>query len=152
MFSSESYYRRASAEGATYVGLLVVVYDTLAGDFRNAGAAAARGDIAGRCEATNHALLLLGHLESWVDSLDDAALQDSLRQFYSHLRSQAIALQVTTGSEGFEELARLVAETRATWQQKEARERQMRSEAGKIAPVMSYEETGEREPGQSWSA
>ena len=122
MPTSETLYRQMAGEGATYIGLLLVVYDTLAADLRRAGQAIERGDIAARCDATNHALLLLGHLESWTASLDDATLQASLRQFYSYLRSQAMLLQTASNPAEFYELARLVGETRAAWQQRESRQ------------------------------
>ncbi len=122
MPSSESFYRQMSGEGATYIGLLLVVYDTLAEDLRRAGQAVERADIGARCDATNHAFLLLGHLESWVASLDDTTLQTSLLQFYSYLRSQAMLLQTATRPDGFCELARLVGETRAAWQKRESRQ------------------------------
>ena len=122
MPSSETLYRQMAGEGATYIGLLLVVYDTLAEDLRRAGQAVERVDIAARCDATNHALLLLGHLESWVTSLDDTTLRGSLVQFYSYLRAQAMLLQTASHAEGFYELARLVGETRAAWQTREAQQ------------------------------
>ena len=119
MPTSETLYRQMAGEGATYIGLLLVVYDTLAEDLRRAGQAVERREIAARCDATNHALLLLGHLESWTASLDDGVLAASLLQFYGYLRTQALRLQVTTDPADFYELARLVGETRACWQKRE---------------------------------
>lgn len=111
-----------AGEGATYIGLLLVVYDTLAEDLRRAGQAAERTDIQARCVATNHALLLLGHLESWTASLDDVTLQTSLLQFYGYLRAQAMCLQTASHPDGFYNLARLVGETRAVWQKRESQQ------------------------------
>lgn len=119
MPNSETLYRQMAGEGATYIGLLLVVYDTLAEDLRQAGQAADRGDIAARCNASNHALTLLGHVESWAASLDDATLTSSLLQFYGYLRSQTLHLQTAKGGTEFYELARLVGETRACWQKRE---------------------------------
>lgn len=123
MQSSESFYRRIAGEGATYIGLLLVVYDTLAADLRRAGQAVERSDISTRCDATNHAILLLGHLESWTDTLDDATLQASLRQFYAHIRTQATLLQANPQTQPFYDLADLVGDTRAAWQQRESQHR-----------------------------
>jgi flagellin-specific chaperone FliS len=114
-------YRTSSAEGATYIGLLLSVYDALAEDLRFAGDAAANGDISCRCRYSQHALLLLGHLESWVPLLeDDAVLQESLTLFYTYLRSQILGLQVAGEEEGFAELAMKICETRAVWQKKQS--------------------------------
>ncbi len=151
MFRSETYYRRAAGEGATYIGLLLVVYDTIAGDLRRAGLAADRGDIAGRCEATNHALLLLGHLESWAESVEDVTLRTSLGQFYGYLRAQAVAFQASTSGDGFAELARLVEETRAVWQQKEMMQVRQAPQVG-LGDVVGAAEEGEGRRRMNWSA
>ena len=152
MPSSESFYRQMSGEGATYIGLLLVVYDTLAEDLRRAGQAVARADIQARCDATNHAFLLLGHLESWVASLDDATLQTSLLQFYSYLRSQATHLQTASQPDGFFELAKLVGETRAAWQKRESQQ----ARAGHLPSVSAAPQPWPDDDGagarQSWSA
>ncbi len=151
MVSKETFYRQAAGEGATYIGLLIVVYDTLAGDLRRAGGAAERGDIAARCDATNHALLLLGHLESWASALPELSLRESLGQFYSFVRIQALALQAAQDKRGFVDLAQLVEETRAVWQQKEA------SVTGEVRQLSSAPQTFasdemESFPRASWSA
>jgi flagellin-specific chaperone FliS len=121
MTNSLRAYRTSAAEGATHIGLLLLVYDALAEDMRFAGEAAANGDIAARCRHSQHALLLLGHLESWVPLLDDdAVLQESLTRFYMYLRSEILRLQAAVGGEGFGELAMRVCETRAVWQRKQS--------------------------------
>lgn len=152
MPSSETLYRQMAGEGATYIGLLLVVYDTLAEDFRRAAQAVARSEIAARCEATNHALLLLGHLESWTESLDDAILSSSLLQFYGYLRTQALQLQTATDPAGFHELAQLVGETRACWQQRESQPPPPTPPAHQLSATPDW---GHDEPGNarhSWSA
>lgn len=151
MIRSETFYRQAAGEGATYIGLLLVVYDTLAGDLRRAGQAVEAGDIAGRCDATNHALLLLGHLESWAASLAEVELRESLGRFYAFLRSQAIALQAATVGAGFADLAGLVEETRAVWQQKEASLSAVRLQARQLPAAFEAEEQSSASRG-SWSA
>ena len=151
MVSSETFYRQTAGEGATYIGLLLVVYDTLAGDLRRAGEAVDRGDIAARCHATNHALLLLGHLESWAESLAEVELRTSLSHFYAYLRVQAIALQAAGRKDGFNELAGLVEETRAVWQRKEASGAVTASQIGGVARAFAAEEQESSARG-SWSA
>lgn len=147
---SEVLYRSAAAEGATYIGLLLVVYDSLADDLRRAAEAMSRNDIAGRCNASNHALLLLGHLESWTNSVNDPALQVSLSQFYAYVRAQTLASQADRRPESFHELARLVGETRAVWQQKEARSQQAPQPS--IPATLQHRPDSEDSPRLSWSA
>ena len=153
MQTSESLYRSIAGQGASYIGLLLVVYDTLAADLRRAGQAVERAEIAPRCEATNHAFLLLGHLESWTESLEDPVLQASLRQFYSHIRSQAMLLQAKPRPEPFYELANLVGETRAAWHMRELT--QLRSAANAVSAAVGPPPPRDEFDGpsrQSWSA
>ena len=151
--SSESFYRQTAAEGATYIGLLIVVYDTLAGDLRRAGLAVKQNDIAVRCNASNHALLLLGHLESWAAALEEHSLADSLSRFYSHLRSQLLSLQSHAEPEALFALAELVEQTRATWQTKEIqlmRATQLTNDHAKATPESENQSTLHQRV--SWSA
>ena len=122
--STTSLYRQVAAEGATYIGLLTVVLDSLAEDLRLAGLAAASRDIPARCAASNHAFLLLAHLESWATDLDEPALKASLLTFYSYVRSTLTTLQAHTTEQPFLDLAVHVTELRITWQTKEASLRQ----------------------------
>ena len=112
-------YRHAAASGATQVGLLLIVYDVLAEDLRRSGSCVRTGDVAGRCQSSNHALLLLGHLESWVEFLGEASLASALNQFYGFVRASVVRLQSKAESRDFYALADLIVETRAVWQKKE---------------------------------
>lgn len=103
------------------IGLLLSVYDAVAEDITLAGEAAAANDLAARCRYSQHAFLLLGHLESWVSLLEDAMLEQSLLCFYQYLRSELLRLQGSRSSEEFAALAMLVCETRSAWQTKQAR-------------------------------
>ena len=112
-------YLSASANGATQIGLHIMVYDVLAGDLLRAGEACRKGDIAARCSASNRALLLLGHLESWTSCLDDQRLIQSLQAFYRGLRVDIVRLQVKGTPVDFSRLSETVQGVRTTWQDKE---------------------------------
>jgi flagellin-specific chaperone FliS len=113
-------YRSSATEGATHIDILLACYDALAEDIRFAGEFAAKGDIALRCRHSQRALLLIGHLESWVSLLDDSELSASLARFYEYLRAETLRLQSSSALEEFMNLALLVCQTRATWQQKQS--------------------------------
>lgn len=117
---STSAYQSASASGATQAGLLQLVYGSLAQDLLRAARAVRDGDIEARCAASNHALLLLGHLESWLDNLDEPHLAESLQAFYSMLRTAILHLQAVPDAALFESYAQAVLDTRAAWQVKES--------------------------------
>lgn len=124
-------YRNSVTEGATHIDILLACYDSLAEDIRLAGKYAAKGDIAARCRHSEHALLLIGHLESWVSLLGDSELADSLTNFYGYLRVEILHLQLSAERSKFVDLALVVCETRAVWQKKQsARLSQMGEAAG----------------------
>lgn len=112
-------YRLASAEGATQIGLMVIVYDAIAFEIQAAGAAASRGDIEARCQASNKALLLLGHLESWSERLEESALISGITLFYSTVRARLLHLQVHSSQSDFHQLSEMVLAVRVSWQEKE---------------------------------
>lgn len=118
MTSSVRAYRNSATEGATHLDILLACYDALAGEIQIAGEAAAKGDLATRCRHSQRALLLIGHLESWVSLLDDPELAGSLVNFYQYLRAEILRLQVDSGLDNFMTLALVVCETRAAWQKK----------------------------------
>ena len=150
--STTSLYRQVAAEGATYIGLLTVVLDSLAEDVRLAGIAATRGDIPGRCSASNHAFLLLGHLESWADEMDEPALKTSLLSFYCYVRNALIALQAETNEQRFRDLAIHVTQLRAAWQAKEVEVLQSRNKwKQENTSPMPAEQISNRSP-TTWSA
>lgn len=150
---SQVAYRTASASGATHIGILLLVYDALAGDLRKASEAVARGDISERCTHSNHALLLLGHVQEWCASLDDEALERSLTAFYEHLRVSLFQYQRDGTPQGFAGLANLVAETRAAWQKKEQQSGKALDASGRVtSPVTSISHSDGGPESSSWSA
>ena len=117
---SRSAYQTAAASGATHGVLVQLVYTHLAQDLLRAADAMRQRSVEGRCAASKHALLLLGHLESWVDELSEPDLAMSLRSFYGMLRTSVLAQQKQLDPSVLEQCANMVLETRAAWQQKEA--------------------------------
>jgi flagellin-specific chaperone FliS len=123
MTSSLRAYRDSVTEGATHIDILLACYDALAEDIRLAGEFAVKGDVVARCRHSEHALVLIGHLESWVPLLDDPELTESLTNFYKYLRAEILRLQTHSELERFLALALVVCETRAVWQNKQSVER-----------------------------
>lgn len=113
-------YRSSATEGATHIDILLACYDAVAEDVRLAGKFAANGDAAARCRHSQRALLLIGHLESWVSLLDDADLSTSLASFYQYLRAEILQLQTSSELDRFVSLALVICETRAVWQKKQS--------------------------------
>ena len=84
---TELSYRKSAIEGASSIGLIIALFDTLAGDLRRAAAAIRKNDIEERCKQLDHASLVLGQLESWVDLEKGGDSAQFLAQFYAYLRA-----------------------------------------------------------------
>jgi len=121
MTPSELAYRRTAVEGASGFGLLIALYDTLAGDLRRAAEAQRSNDVPRRCKEVNHALLVIGYLENWIDRENGGELSQRLIAFYANLRRVLIEAQVKQDPEMLEGQMALVVEIRGTWQDLEAR-------------------------------
>ena len=121
LHQSGSAYRDASLDGATHIDSLTKVYEALAADLFQAGQALQERKIQQRCAASNHALFLLGHLDTWAEALDDSTLAQGLGQFYAYLRWKIVGLQTKGTRSDFEKLSSLVLEVRSTWQEKSQR-------------------------------
>ncbi len=121
MNSTALAYRRTAAEGASGFGMLIALYDTLAGDLRRAADAERNNDIEKRCLEVNHTLLVIAHLQDWVDGESGGELAQKLIGFYSSLRQKLIEAQARRSVEMLEQQIRLVLEIRETWQEMELR-------------------------------
>ena len=93
MNPTELSYRRTAVEGTSGFGLLIALYDTLAGNLSRAAEAQRKSDIQKRCKEINHALLVIAHLEDWVDREGGGELAEKLVRFYSRLRAKMIEAQ-----------------------------------------------------------
>jgi flagellin-specific chaperone FliS len=113
-------YRDSADEFGTHVDVLLACYDALTDDIRSAGSAVVAGDVPARCRHSHRALLLLGHLESWVSLLDDDPLQQALTGFYQYVRAELLRLQAAAEVGSYTILAMRVCEARAAWQRKQA--------------------------------
>jgi flagellar protein FliS len=121
MNPAEMAYRKTAAQGASGLGLLIALYDTLAGNLRRAAEAERCNDIEKRCQEINHALLVIAHLEEWIDHGTGGKLADKLVAFYSSVRRNMIQAQAKRSAEMLEQQMQQVLKVRATWQGLELR-------------------------------
>ena len=137
MNTAELAYRITAAQGAGGLGLLIALYDTLAGDLRRAAEAERANNIQKRCEAANHALLVIAHLQDRAARGNGGQLADSLSVFYSTLRRKLIEAQARRSPEILDEQIALVLEIRKTWQQIDTAA-PSRTEARQWSPASAY--------------
>src|SRR5450756_920426 len=110
---TELSYRKSAIEGASPIGLVIALYDTVWGDLRRAAAAIRINDIEARCKELNHALLVLGQLETWVDVENGGELGHNLTSFYAYLRGKMLEASIKQSAPMLEELMELVLYVRS---------------------------------------
>jgi flagellar protein FliS len=109
-------YRRSAIEGASPIGLMIALFDTLAGDLRRAADAVRKNDIETRCKDLNHAALVLGQLESWIDLKNGGESAQTLSRFYAYLRAKMIEAAITKSAKLLETQIEMVLHVRTSWQ------------------------------------
>lgn len=117
MTTTESTYRNSSISGASPIGLMIALFDRLVADLQRASAAIRRGDIEGRCAELNHAALIVGRLESWLDVESGGEPARDLARFYAHLRAKMLAASAQQSAEILESEIGLILHVRSAWQQ-----------------------------------
>jgi flagellar protein FliS len=121
MNPTELAYRKTAVEGTSGFGLLIALYDTLAGNLSRAAEAQRKNDIEKRCQEISHALLVIAHLEDWVDREGGGELAQKLVRFYAGLRANLVGAQAKQSAEMLEQQMNVILAIRGTWQDLEAR-------------------------------
>jgi flagellar biosynthetic protein FliS len=137
MNSRDLIYRKSAAQGVSGFGLLIALYDTLAGDLRRAAAAQRSGNLEARTNELKHALVVVGCLENWIDA-DGGELAKKLIAFYSGLRRKMIAAQAKQSAEMMEEQMESVLSMRQIWQKLDLRVEDRGPEILPPAPMPGY--------------
>ncbi len=114
-------YRRTAAEASSGLGLLISLYDTLAGDLRRAAEAQRTDDIEARCREARHAILIIGYLEDWINKGPGGPLAQELSSLYASLRRNVIDAEARQSAEILEQQMKRVLEVREHWQSVELR-------------------------------
>ncbi|SEF63455.1 flagellar biosynthetic protein FliS [Bryocella elongata] len=113
-------YRQSAIAGATPIGLVIALYDKLASDLRLAVEAMRQEDIEARCIALNHATLVLGQLQDWVNLESGDPLAMSLANFYQIIRARMLEASLKKSASLLEAQIELVLQVRGAWQQRDA--------------------------------
>jgi flagellar secretion chaperone FliS len=113
---TELTYRRSAIEGASIIGLMIALFDTLVGDLRRAAFALRKNDIETRCRELNHATLVLGQLNEWVDLENGGESARTLNRFYAYLRAKMMEAAVTQSATVLEAQIEMVLHVRSAWQ------------------------------------
>ena len=121
MMPHSLHYRRATLQQASTVGLVIALYDTLAGNLGRAAAAIERGDIEGRCAELVHGFKVLQQLDAMLDMKNGGVAATNLRRFYTHLRGQMLSAQFRLSASILRDQVRALIDVRGAWQQVDSR-------------------------------
>lgn len=110
-------YREAEVLTTDPVGLVVLLYDMLLKDLREAVAAIAAANIDRRTAAIRHCLLVLQELQGTLDMEKGGVVATNLENFYNFTRAKLLEGQIKASSEIFEQQTTFVASIRDAWQQ-----------------------------------
>lgn len=88
-------YREAAVRGASRVGLVVLLYEQMIEDLRRAVKALEQNQIELRTRHINHAILVIGHLQSTLDFERGGSVARKLDRFYYALRGKLVQAQVS---------------------------------------------------------
>lgn len=115
-----SAYQQASAHGASPVGLVLSLYDTILRDFRRADAAMAQGNVETRVFELNHALTVIAHLQSVLDFKRGGDAAKRFSNFYEVTRGMILSVNVDAKRETLQKLIEMYSSMRQAWQQAES--------------------------------
>lgn len=109
-------YRRAAVENASPVGLVIILYDLLINDLRQAIEAITKKDVEARSKIMKHAFLVLQQLEGSLDRESGGAAADNLSKFYAVMRARIFEAHTRVDSEILDEQVRLLLDVRQAWE------------------------------------
>ena len=115
-----SAYQQHSTHGASPIGLVLSLYDTILRDFRRADTAMNKGDVETRVSELNHALVVIAHLQSVLDFERGADAAKHFNSFYEITRGMILTVNVDANRETLHKLIEMYTSTRQAWHQAES--------------------------------
>ncbi len=114
-------YRRAATQQASVVGLVIALYDTLAGDLQRAAIAMQKNQIEERCRQLKHGFTVLLQLYAFLDTKRGGETAMHLHRFYSHIRQEMLRAQFTMDPSVLETAKLRLLDVRNAWHQVDVR-------------------------------
>jgi flagellar protein FliS len=116
-------YREAAVQGASPVALVVRLYEQIIEDLRQAAIAIEQNAIERRTKRIQHAILVIGHLQSPLDFANGGKVAQDLDHFYNVLRQNLVQVQFHPSKRGITQLITDLLALREAWIQVEQAER-----------------------------
>lgn len=115
MTSARTAYRENDVHGASPVRLVVLLYDQLIHDLTEAAEAIEQNDIPRRTRCINHAILVIGHLQSPLDFANGGKVAHDLNNFYNVLRKSLVQVQFFPSKAGMNQVITDLLAVREAW-------------------------------------
>lgn len=112
-------YRQSAARGASPIGLVVMLYDTIINDLRRGMQAMREKNIEVRSFELGHAITVIGHLQSTLDREQGGEVARCLDRFYNVTRGKILEAAITQSEEILRQLLEQFLIVRDGWQQVE---------------------------------
>jgi flagellar protein FliS len=133
MTSPRTTYRENEIRGATSDRLVVLLYDQIILDLVQAAHAIEHEDVERRTKMLNHAVLVIGHLQSPLDFAKGGKVAQDLDHFYNVLRHNLLQVQFYPSLYGIRQQITDVQALREAWIEVERAERPGPHTAAKAA-------------------
>ena len=108
-------YRESAARGASAVGQVVLLYGQIVNDLRKAIEAIERNRIDERTNSINHAMVVVGYLQSTLNFEVGGEVAPNLERFYDLLRRKLVEAQFESSKEILNEQIALLLDLREAW-------------------------------------
>ncbi len=108
-------YQQAAARGASPLGQIVALYDTILRDFLRAQAALKAGDVEARVSEINHAIGVIGYLLSVLDHEHGGDAAKQLERLYKMSVGMIVAANSKATPEALQELIEIYGGLRHAW-------------------------------------
>lgn len=114
-------YRQFSVQGATPLGLVVMLYDGAITFLQRAVAAMEAGDIQKKCANLNRALAIFAQLEGSLNFEQGGEVARTLQALYVHARAQALKANLENSTATLRTLIEQFGSVRDAWREAEGR-------------------------------
>jgi flagellar protein FliS len=134
MTNPRSAYRETDVRGATAVRLVVLLYEQMIQDLRQAAQAIEQNDIELRTNQINHAILVIAYLQSGLDFATGGKVAQDLNDFYDLLRQNLVQVQFHPSQTGICQQITDLVEVREAWTEVERAEQPLVATAVTTTP------------------
>jgi flagellar secretion chaperone FliS len=135
MTNARTTYRENDVRGSSPVRLVVLLYDQIIQDLNNAAQAIEQNQIELRTKYINHAILVIGHLQSPLDFDRGGKVATNLDNFYNVLRQSLVQVQFFPSKAEILQRIAEVQSLREAWTEVDRAETMLGATAGKTSVI-----------------